>query len=78
MALSQVFSVASLAMNKKTGTMVVMQSTTIITSYLIEFFRYNEIPHKFEAIGSLLIIGSVMGVIKLSDQEVKPIEPIKT
>lgn len=72
LALGQLASVAGLALNKKTGEIVILSGLPVFVGYLVSYFRYGESIESFELVGSILILIGLMGVIKCGgESEVK-------
>jgi len=67
LVLGQLFSVAALALNKKTGQIVVLSGIPVLIGYLISYFRYQETIESLELIGSLMITIGLIGVIRCGD-----------
>ena len=63
MALGQLMFVAGLALNKKTGQLVILTGIPVFISYLLSYFRYGEMINPMELVGSILIFIGLLGVI---------------
>lgn len=63
MALGQLMFVAGLALNKKTGQLVILTGIPVFIGYLLSYFRYREMIKPMELIGSILIFIGLLGVI---------------
>jgi uncharacterized membrane protein len=68
LVLGQLFSVAALALNKKTGQIVILSGIPVLIGYLLSYFRYQETIESLELIGSIMITIGLIGVIKCADE----------
>mgnify|MGYP000963401259 FL=1 len=63
LAVGQLVFVAGLGLNKKTGQLIILTGIPVFISYLLSYFRYGEMIKPMEAVGSILILIGLLGVI---------------
>jgi len=68
LALGQLFFVAGLGLNKKTGQLIILTGIPVIIGYLVSYIRYGEMIKPMETIGSFLILIGLIGVINCGIQ----------
>jgi drug/metabolite transporter (DMT)-like permease len=67
LAIGQLGLVAGLALNKKSGQLLILSGIPVIVGYLVSYFRYGETIESMEMIGSILIMIGLTGVIYCGD-----------
>jgi drug/metabolite transporter (DMT)-like permease len=68
LALGQLVFVAGLALNKKTGQIVILTGIPVFVGYIVSYFRYGEGIQSLEMIGSIMILIGLIGVINCGEQ----------
>jgi drug/metabolite transporter (DMT)-like permease len=68
LALGQLGLVASLALNKNSGQLLILSGIPVLVGYLVSYFRYGETIESMEMIGSILILVGLTGVINCGDR----------
>ena len=68
LALGQLVFVAGLALNKKTGQIVILTGIPVFVGYIVSYFRYGEGIQVLEMIGSIMILIGLIGVINCGEQ----------
>lgn len=71
LAVGQLLFVAGLALNKKTGQIVILTGIPVLMGYLVSYFRYGETIELLELTGSIFILVGLMGVINCADEFVE-------
>jgi drug/metabolite transporter (DMT)-like permease len=64
LAVAQMVFVAGLALNKKTGQIVILTGLPVFVGYIVSYFRYGEIIQSLEMLGSIMILIGLTGVIQ--------------
>jgi uncharacterized membrane protein len=67
LAIGQMFFVAGLGLNKKTGQIVILTGIPVIVGYLVSYLRYGERINSLQMTGSMMILVGLVGVIRCGD-----------
>jgi uncharacterized membrane protein len=67
LAIGQMFFVAGLGLNKKTGQIVILTGIPVIVGYLVSYLRYGERINSLQMVGSIMILVGLVGVIRCGD-----------